>query len=136
LGLGHQDTILNEPAHILVVDDDPDVGFLLSEFFSGEGFRISVAESAKRTREALAENDVDLILLDRSLPDEDGFALGRDIMATSKAPVIFVTGRDDATEQKEAMALGAADYVVKPFALQDILAIVQAALRRAREAEG
>ncbi len=122
------------PPHILVVDDEADARFLLSEYFGAEGFRVSEAGSGREMRAALAEGDVDIILLDITLPEEDGLKLARDVTASSNLPIIFVSGKDEEVDRIVGLELGAVDYVVKPFNLRELLARVRIALRHARAA--
>ncbi len=119
---------MDQPAHLLVVDDDEDIRFLLSEFFGGVGYRVTAVSSGAALREAVTAGGIDLVLLDMSLPDESGLALAGAVLAPGGIPFVFVTGKDDTAERDEGLAAGALDYVVKPFNLAALLEMVQSAL--------
>ncbi|MBB4040343.1 DNA-binding response OmpR family regulator [Microvirga flocculans] len=122
------------PAHILVVDDDARIRSMLSRYFEGEGFQVSLAESGAQMRQRLEKAPVDLILLDLGLPDTDGLALARDIRARSEVGIIIMTGRSDDVDRIVGLEVGADDYVSKPFNLRELLARVRSVLRRLQPA--
>jgi two-component system OmpR family response regulator len=118
--------------HLLVVDDEPEIGQLIQRFFVGQGFDVSTAYSGADARSALGGRHVDLVLLDLGLPDEDGLALLRDFQSRWRGPVIVVSGRGESVERIVGLELGADDYVTKPFDLRELLARVRSVLRRSR----
>jgi two-component system OmpR family response regulator len=118
--------------HILVVDDDPEIGALLVRYLGGHGFTVDVASDGTQLRAALARRAVDLILLDLGLPGEDGLVLLRELQQDWRGPVIVVSGRGDAIERVVGLELGADDYVTKPFEFRELLARVRSVLRRAK----
>jgi two-component system OmpR family response regulator len=120
--------------HILVVDDDPEIGALLVRYLGGHGFAVDVAADGTQLRAALARQPVDLILLDLGLPGEDGLVLLRELQQDWRGPVIVVSGRGDAIERVVGLELGADDYIAKPFEFRELLARVRSVLRRARPA--
>ncbi|MYZ47978.1 response regulator [Propylenella binzhouense] len=120
--------------HILVVDDDPRIRQMLSRYFADEGFRVGTAQGGAAMRAYLDENAVDLVFLDLGLPDEDGFALARDLRTRSRAGVIMITGRGDVVDRIVGLEIGADDYITKPFHLREVLARAKSVLRRVREA--
>ncbi|MDX3970231.1 MAG: response regulator transcription factor [Bradyrhizobium sp.] len=117
-------------AHILIVEDDPDISEPLAGFLRGNGFTISVAERADAADEVLAHDDVDLVLLDVMLPGEDGLALCRRLRAAGGPRIIMVTALSEPTDKVAGLELGADDYVSKPFDLGELLARIRAVLRR------
>jgi two-component system OmpR family response regulator len=117
--------------HLLVVDDDPEIGALLQRYLDKHGFAVSLAADGNAMRAQLAQRPVDLILLDLGLPGEDGLTLLRELQATWRGPVIVVSGRGEAIERVVGLELGADDYVAKPFELRELLARVRSVLRRA-----
>jgi two-component system OmpR family response regulator len=121
---------------ILVVDDEAEIAQLIARFFAGQGFDVSTAASGALARAALAQHDIDLVLLDLGLPDEDGLTLLPDLQARWRGPVIVVTGRGESVERIVGLELGADDYVTKPFDLRELLARVRSVLRRARGQAG
>lgn len=120
--------------HVLVVDDDPEIGALLQRYLSSQGLRISVAESGAQVRVAMNAPDFDVVLLDLGLPDEDGLNLMRDLRNRWHGPVIIVSGRGDSVERVVGLELGADDYVTKPFDLRELLARIRSVMRRAQPA--
>jgi two-component system OmpR family response regulator len=122
------------PQRILVVDDDVEVGALLSRYFTGQGFAVSLAHDGAQLRERLRGGGIDLMLLDLGLPDEDGLSLLRQFRDSWKGPVIVISGRGDSVEKVIGLELGADDYVSKPFDLRELLARVRSVLRRSAPA--
>jgi two-component system OmpR family response regulator len=118
--------------HILVVDDDPEIGALLVRYLGNNGFSVDVAADGTQLRAALARGAVDLILLDLGLPGEDGLTLLRELQQGWRGPVIVISGRGEAVERVVGLELGADDYVTKPFEFRELLARVRSVLRRAR----
>jgi two-component system OmpR family response regulator len=118
--------------HILVVDDDPEIGALLVRYLGGHGFTVAVAADGTQLRAALARGPVDLILLDLGLPGEDGLTLLRELQQGWRGPVIVISGRGEPVERVVGLELGADDYVTKPFEFRELLARVRSVLRRAR----
>jgi two-component system OmpR family response regulator len=120
--------------HILVVDDDTEIGALLSRYLGSQGLRVSVAGDGAQLRATMREQTVDLVLLDLGLPDEDGLSLMRDLRGQWQGPVIIISGRGESVERIVGLELGADDYVTKPFDLRELLARIRSVLRRARPA--
>jgi DNA-binding response OmpR family regulator len=118
--------------HVLVVDDDVEIGLLLSRYLGGQGFRVSVAENGEQLRTAMAGSEFDVVLLDLGLPGEDGLTLIRDIRSRWQGPVIIISGRGEAVERVVGLELGADDYVTKPFDLRELLARIRSVLRRSQ----
>lgn len=119
--------------HLLVVEDDAEVGSLLQRYFTGQGFRVSVVGDGPSMRACLAQGGVQLVLLDLGLPGEDGFELTRELREHWRGPVIIVTGRGESVDRVVGLELGADDYVTKPFELRELLARVRCVLRRVAE---
>ena len=116
--------------HILVVDDDVEIGLLLLRYLGGHGYRVSVAVDGAQLRACLREHAIDLMLLDLGLPGQDGLSLMREFQREWNGPVIVVSGRGDSIERVVGLELGADDYVGKPFDLRELLARVRSVLRR------
>ncbi|KKB13079.1 chemotaxis protein CheY [Devosia geojensis] len=121
------------PATILVVEDEADLSVLMRYNLEAEGFRVLTAESGDEAAEILQETVPDLILLDWMLPGLSGIELTRRWRAreeTARVPIIMITARGEEEERIRGLATGADDYVVKPFSVPELLARVQALLRR------
>ncbi|HEY0178170.1 MAG TPA: response regulator [Dokdonella sp.] len=118
------------PPRLLVVDDDDDIVEIARRYFGAHGFEVSGAGDGAAMRRLLAEEAVDLVLLDLGLPGEDGFELTRYLRSHWNGPVIIVTGRGESVDRIVGLELGADDYVTKPFDLRELLARVRSVLRR------
>lgn len=116
--------------HLLVVDDDTEIAQVLHRYFAGNGFRVSMAGDGVQMRRILAQEAVDIVMLDLGLPGEDGFSLTRHLREHWRGPVIIVTGRGESVDRVVGLELGADDYVTKPFDLRELLARVRSVLRR------
>jgi DNA-binding response OmpR family regulator len=128
--------MIKAPAHILVVDDEPQVRRLLRRCFEGEGYKVTEAGSSAEVIEHLKRASFDLVTLDLNLPDIDGLTLAREIRSSSPVPIIMVTGKGDTIDRVVGLELGADDYITKPFHLREVLARVRAVLRRSAAASG
>lgn len=125
---------MEQPDHILIVDDDLDIRELLAEYLKKNGFKVSTATNGMHMRAALNVASVDLIVLDLMLPGEDGLALCRELRAgeTKAVPILMLTARSDETDRIVGLEMGADDYLTKPFASRELLARIRAVLRRTR----
>lgn len=116
--------------HILVVDDDALMRELIAEYLVDNGFRVSLAGDGTEMTRLLAQEVVDLVLLDLRLAGEDGMQLARDLRRDSEMPVIIVTGKQDEADLVMGLELAADDYITKPFSNRELLARIRAVLRR------
>jgi two-component system, OmpR family, response regulator MprA len=115
---------------VLVIEDDPQMRSLLTRSLSYEGYQVEAVASG---REAIQRVDIaapDLVLLDLMLPDVDGLEVCRRLRATTELPVLMLTARRSLTDKVDGFDSGADDYLVKPFALEELLVRVKALLRR------
>ena len=119
-------------AHLLIVDDDPDVRSTLADYFQTHGFAISTAGDGGEMRAALGGNPVDVVLMDLHLPGEDGLVLTRELRARGGVGIVMVTGVGETVDRVIGLEMGADDYVAKPFDLRELLARVRSVLRRVR----
>jgi two-component system, OmpR family, response regulator VicR len=117
---------------ILVVEDDAALARVLRDNLSIEGFHVHWARDAHSAIEASKEFAPDLVVLDVMLPDGDGFELCRYLQQGGRTPVIMLTARSQKADKLRGLALGADDYVTKPFDLEELLARVKVVLRRSR----
>lgn len=123
-------------ARILVVDDEDSITQLLCTALRYEGFETASAATGREALSAAASFRPDLVLLDVMLPDLDGFEVHRRLTGTSaeRLPVVFLTARRETDDRIRGLTIGADDYVVKPFSLEELIARVRAVLRRTRAA--
>ncbi len=117
-------------AHILVVDDEPDIRSLLKEILEDEGFSVSVAENGQAARDSLRSRRPDLILLDIWMPDIDGVALLKEWKENESfdCPVIMISGHGTVETAVEAIRIGAYDFIEKPLSIAKLLITVDRAL--------
>ena len=118
--------------HLLVVDDDPGLRELLSDYLGRNGFRVSGVADGRGLWAALEQNPADLIILDLMLPGDDGLVLCRNLRARSQIPIIMLTARGDDTDRIVGLEMGADDYLPKPFNPRELLARIKVVLRRTR----
>jgi DNA-binding response OmpR family regulator len=117
-------------ARILVVDDDPDIRQLVAELLGRAGHDVEQAPDGRSGLRALHASSPDLVLLDVSMPDLDGWQTLERIRDLTDVPVIMLTARGQELERVRGLQAGADDYVTKPFGRQELVARVQALLRR------
>jgi two-component system, OmpR family, response regulator len=117
--------------HVLVIDDDPALRDMISDYLTAHDIRVSTAADSQQMAQALAEAEVDLAVLDLKLGPENGFEIVRSLRASSDLPIIVVTGRHrDEVDRIVGLELGADDYLTKPFSPRELLARIRAVLRR------
>ncbi len=119
--------------HLLVVDDDREIRDLLSRFLKKQGYRVETAGDGREMRQALGRWKIDLVVLDRMLPGEDGLTLCRRLRAESNIPIIMLTVMGSETDRVVGLEMGADDYLAKPFHPHELAARIKAVLRRTRE---
>ncbi len=128
--------IANGPANgtaqrILVVDDEPSIVDAVATALRYEGFEVDEATNGREALELVTRHEPDLIVLDWMLPDIDGIEVGRRLRARGfRTAVLFLTAKDATENKVEALRAGGDDYVTKPFSLAEVVARIQAILRR------
>jgi DNA-binding response OmpR family regulator len=123
---------MSEAAHIVVVDDDPDVRETVAEYLRRNGFSVTEADGGRALREVMAARPIDLALLDINMPGEDGLTLAREIRGSGPAGIIMLTANSDDLDKIVGLEVGADDYITKPYNPRELLARVKAVLRRAK----
>jgi DNA-binding response OmpR family regulator len=118
--------------HVLVVDDDPAIRELMTDYLGENELRVSAVADGKGMQAVLAEQVVDLIVLDLKLRGEDGMALARKLRDDSEIPIVMLTGRSEEADRVMGLELGADDYLTKPFSPRELLARIRTVLRRRR----
>lgn len=120
---------------ILVVEDERAIANVLRRGLALDGYTVEIAEGGKSALEAVRDRLPDLVVLDLMLPDMDGLEVARRLRgAGERVPVLMLTARDGVSDRVRGLDAGADDYLVKPFALEELLARVRALLRRAATA--
>jgi two-component system, OmpR family, phosphate regulon response regulator OmpR len=116
--------------HILVVDDDDRIRTLLSRFLIENGYRVSTAEHAIEARARLEGMVFDLLVLDVMMPGESGLDLARFVRESSRVPILILTAKAEIDDRLEGLAIGADDYLAKPFDPRELLLRISSILRR------
>lgn len=119
---------------VLVVDDDPDVRAVLRDVLGDHGFLVTEASTGSQAKELLTQHEPDVILLDLGLPDMSGLDMLIELTKASATPVIVLSGRSGETDRVVGLDLGADDYIAKPFSERELVARVNAAIRRRQRA--
>lgn len=118
-------------ATILVVDDERKIRELVRSYLEREGYAVLEADTGQRALEAVSRAEPDLVVLDLMLPDISGEEVARSIRSVSALPIIMLTAKAGEDDRIAGLRLGADDYLVKPFSPRELVARVEAVLRRA-----
>lgn len=118
---------------LLIIDDDKGLTQLLSEFLSGQGCSVRAAENGKLGLRAMYERAPEIVLLDVTMPQKDGWETLKRIREVSNVPVIMLTARSDEADILHGFSLGADDYVTKPFSFAQLAARIHAVLGRSTQ---
>jgi two-component system response regulator ResD len=129
---GFRSTV-SDVSRILVVDDEPMVREVLSQYLSADGFEVVEAGDGDAAVAAVTDQQPDLVLLDLMLPKRNGLDVLGFIRGTSALPVILLTARGDEADRVRGLEAGADDYVVKPFSAREVVARVRSVLRRTND---
>lgn len=125
---------MSNGAQLLVVEDDRNVGATLVERLCAAGYRVTLAESAERARQAWRAQPPQLVLLDVGLPDGNGFDLAVELRAAvPQSALIFLTAHGNPDDRVRGLELGADDYLTKPFHFRELLLRIQNCLKRAQD---
>ena len=121
---------MDQVYQVLVVDDDPDIRELITDYLSTHGYRVTAADCADAMRASLATQTPDVVLLDIGLPGEDGLSLARYLREHHDLAVIMVSGAGEPVDRIVGLEVGADDYLTKPFDPRELLARIKSVLRR------
>ena len=116
--------------NILVVEDDRNISDLIHMYLVKEGFDVRIAGDGGRAIEEFQRQAPDLILLDIMLPVMDGWSVTAKVRETSKVPIIMLTAKSEVFDRIQGLEMGADDYIVKPFEMKELIARINAVLRR------
>ncbi len=120
-----------DTTRLLIIEDDPDIRALLSEFLAREGYEVKTLENGRLATQTVESFAPALVVLDLMLPGEDGLSICRRIRQNSTVPVIMLTAKSAEVDRIVGLELGADDYLGKPFNPRELLARIRAQLRRA-----
>src|SRR3954465_12429083 len=118
--------------HVLVVDDDPTIRELVSDYLGKNELRVTAVSDGRAMRDVLKDQVIDLLVLDLGLRGEDGMAIARRMRDESEIPMVMLTGRVEEADRVMGLELGADDYITKPFSPRELLARIRTVLRRRR----
>lgn len=121
---------------VLIIDDDARLNALLTEYLGRFGFAVRTASHPREGLRALKTEPPDVVILDIMLPDMDGLAVCRKIRETAGIPIIMLTARGEVSDRIVGLEMGADDYLPKPFEPRELVARMQAVLRRGTVTEG
>jgi len=124
------------PTRVLIVEDDPNIVDLIRSNLAVRGFDTLVSFDGSKALTLIETEEPDMVLLDLTLPEVDGFELCRQIRERSSVAIIVVSARGGERDKVTALNSGADDYMTKPFGIEELLARILATLRRTRPAEG
>ncbi|MDQ6774766.1 MAG: response regulator transcription factor [Actinomycetota bacterium] len=120
-----------QPIRVLVVDDEPDIVFVIATALKHAGFEVDSAGTGREALAKIAGARPDVVVLDVMLPDMDGFEVARRMAAdAADAPILFLSARDATKDKVHGLTIGGEDYMTKPFSLEELIARIRVILRR------
>ena len=127
---------MNKLAHILVIDDEPQILRALKTILSAHQYRVTVARNGEEGLALAAAEQPDIIILDLGLPDMDGIQVCEQLRQWTQVPILILSVRNEERDKVRALDRGADDYLVKPFGAQELLARIRVALRHLAKSQG
>jgi len=121
---------MQDTAHLLIIDDDPEICLMLQNYLAEHGYQIRTASDGQLARALLAQQVPHVVLLDVGLPGEDGLSLARHLRENYDLGIIMVSGAGDTVDRIVGLEVGADDYLAKPFDLRELRARLKSVLRR------
>lgn len=122
---------MNKKLNILLAEDDENLGHLLHTYLKSKGFDVDLARNGKRAFEKFNAGNYDFCIFDVMMPEMDGFTLAKEIREIDKkVPILFLTAKSMKDDKLEGFAIGADDYLTKPFSMEELVARINAVLRR------
>ena len=123
---------MNSPAKILLLEDDANLGLIVSEHLRLNGYDVDLVKNGSEGLELYDHNEYDLCLVDIMMPKMDGFTFARNIRAAGdEVPIVFLTAKSLQEDKIEGFRIGCDDYITKPFSVEELLLRIQAVLKRA-----
>lgn len=121
---------MEDTKRIFIVEDERRIARFVQIELEHEGFQTATEDNGKRAYERIMQEHYDLVLLDIMLPEMDGLTICRKVRELSNIPIIMLTAKDEVEDKVNGLDIGADDYMTKPFAMQELLARIRAALRK------
>lgn len=124
----------NRKIRVLLAEDDENLGFLLKEYLQAKDYEVDLYKDGDKAFRGFQNNYYDICILDVMMPIKDGFTLAKEIrMSNNAMPILFLTAKSMKEDVIEGFALGADDYMTKPFSIEELLMRLEAILRRTRK---
>jgi len=122
---------MNKSTNILLVEDDPNLGLLLSEYLNAKGYNCTLRVNGQEGYDTFVKHDFDFLIFDVMMPIKDGFTLAKEVRGLDKnIPILFLTAKSLKEDTLKGFKVGADDYMTKPFSMEELLARINAILRR------
>lgn len=127
---------MSDKVKILLAEDDNNLGMLLESYIKAKGFDVDLARDGKQALEKFNEGNYHFCILDVMMPEMDGFTVAKEIRTIDKKiPILFLTAKAMKEDKLEAFAIGADDYLTKPFSMEELVARIEAILKRSNDGE-
>ncbi|HLW29646.1 MAG TPA: response regulator transcription factor [Brumimicrobium sp.] len=121
---------------ILLAEDDNNLGLLLESFIKAKGFKVDLARDGKQALEKFNQDTYHFVILDVMMPEMDGFTVAKEIREIdNKTPILFLTAKSMKEDKLEGFAIGADDYLTKPFSMEELVARIEAILKRSNASD-
>lgn len=128
---------MSEKANVLLLEDDPNLGFMLQEFLEHKGYKVTLQQDGEAGLKAYHNDTFDICVVDVMMPKMDGFTFTKQVRKNDKAtPIIFLTAKGMKEDKLEGFRLGGDDYITKPFSVEELEVRVEAVLRRSKGSMG
>src|SRR5690554_5768831 len=122
---------MSEKVRILLSEDDDNLGMLLESFLQAKDYEVDLARNGVQALEFFNEGDYHFVILDVMMPEMDGFEVAKEIrLVDKKVPILFLTAKSMKEDKLEGFAIGADDYLTKPFSMEELVARIEAILKR------
>lgn len=127
---------MSDKIKVLLAEDDNNLGSLLDSFIKAKGYDVTLARNGKIALELFNEGNFQFVILDVMMPEMDGFTVAKEIRAVdTKVPILFLTAKTMKEDKLEGFSIGADDYLTKPFSMEELVARIQAILKRTNKAD-
>lgn len=127
---------MSDKLRILLSEDDNNLGMLLESYIKAKGYEVDLARDGKQALEKFNNGNYHFCILDVMMPEMDGFTVAKEIrIIDKKIPILFLTAKSMKEDKLEAFALGADDYLTKPFSMEELVARIEAILKRSTDSE-
>lgn len=127
---------MSDKVKILLSEDDNNLGMLLESFIKAKGYEVDLARDGKQALEKFNEGHYHFVILDVMMPEMDGFTVAKEIrLVDKKIPILFLTAKAMKEDKLEAFSIGGDDYMTKPFSMEELVARIEAILKRSNDGE-